>query len=170
MKKIHRLPALQKRLLLSILTAMVLTGCGGEKTGGTDTAAEGAETEAAEKEAVQEETVGKEDKSPEDSTRTAAGNNTQADKESAEDTAQSDAEPGGKTGIAGETAEDTVVDIKALQEENPDIFAWLHIPGTDIDCPVLQSAQADDYYESHNAYGESDEEGALYTELANLTG
>ena len=72
------------------------------------------------------------------------------------------------TAIAGESAKDTVVDIKALQSENPDIFAWLYIPDTDIDAPVLQSAESDDFYENHNAYQEEDLEGALYTELANL--
>lgn len=71
-------------------------------------------------------------------------------------------------GIANESAKDTVVDFEALKAENPDIFAWLYIPDTDIDHPVLQSEEADDYYESHNAYGEISETGALYTELANL--
>ncbi len=152
MKKIYRTSAFRKWLLLSILTAMVLTGCGGEKAGETNTGGQAAEVETAEKEATQE-AIGEEENSQEDSAQTVAENTA----------------TGEKTGIAGETAEDTVVDIKALQEENPDIFAWLHIPGTDIDCPVLQSTQSDDYYESHNVYGEADEEGAVYTELANLT-
>lgn len=73
------------------------------------------------------------------------------------------------SGIASESADDAQIDFTALQEENPDIFAWLHIPGTSIDCPVLQSGQADDYYETHNAYGEEDITGAAYVELANLT-
>lgn len=75
---------------------------------------------------------------------------------------------GQKTGIAYESAKDADVDFGTLQAENPDIFAWLYIPGTEIDAPVLQSAEADDYYENHNAFGESDQSGALYTELANL--
>lgn len=72
-------------------------------------------------------------------------------------------------GIAGESAADAQIDFPALKEENPDIFAWIHIPGTSIDYPVLQSEQADDFYESHNAYGQADEAGAVYIELANLT-
>lgn len=71
-------------------------------------------------------------------------------------------------GISGETAKDTKVDFGELQVENPDIFAWLYIPDTDIDAPVLQSTEADDYYENHNAYGKEDSAGAFYTELANL--
>lgn len=72
------------------------------------------------------------------------------------------------TGLGNETAADTAVDIQALQKENPDVFGWLYVPGTEIDVPVLQSEEADDYYENHNAFGEISEEGAAYTELANL--
>ena len=79
-----------------------------------------------------------------------------------------EASVGGDVGIADDSAKDASVDMKALQEENPDIFAWLYIPDTDIDAPVLQSAEADDYYENHNVYREEDNGGALYTELANL--
>ncbi len=75
---------------------------------------------------------------------------------------------GTETGISGESAEDAQVDFQALQEENPDIFAWLYIPGTKVDCPALQSMQGDDYYATHNAYGQEDENGAVYIELANL--
>ena len=48
------------------------------------------------------------------------------------------------------------------------MFAWLYIPGTEIDYPVLQSEETDNYYESHDKFGNTSEEGALYTELANL--
>ncbi|MDE7360012.1 MAG: class B sortase [Lachnospiraceae bacterium] len=72
-------------------------------------------------------------------------------------------------GSAEETAEDVQIDFSALRERNPDIFAWIHIPGTSVDYPVLQSGQSDTYYESHNAYREEDDAGAVYIELANLT-
>lgn len=54
-------------------------------------------------------------------------------------------------------------------EKNPDIFAWIEIPDTAVDYPVLQSGQSDTYYENHNADGEEDAAGAVYIELANLT-
>lgn len=73
------------------------------------------------------------------------------------------------TGIDYESAIDTRVNFEALKAENPDIFGWLYLPGTNIDYPILQSTEADDYYETHNAWGENDQQGALYTELANLT-
>lgn len=72
-------------------------------------------------------------------------------------------------GFAGESAEDAQIDFQALKAENPEIFAWLYIPDTAIDYPVLQSGQGDDFYENHNALGETDEGGAIYIELANLT-
>lgn len=73
------------------------------------------------------------------------------------------------TGIAAETAKDAQIDFTVIKEENPDIFAWIYLPGTQIDYPVLQSEEADDFYESHNACGEEDNSGAVYIELANLT-
>lgn len=72
-------------------------------------------------------------------------------------------------GFAGESAQDAQINFSALREKNSDIFAWIYIPDTAIDCPVLQSEQSDTYYEDHNAYGEEDDTGAVYIELANLT-
>lgn len=72
-------------------------------------------------------------------------------------------------GFAGESAEDASIDFAALRKINPEIFAWIYIPDTAIDCPVLQSEQSDVYYESHNARREEDDAGAVYIELANLT-
>lgn len=34
---------------------------------------------------------------------------------------------------------DMPVDFEKLQKENPDIYAWITIPDTEIDYPVLQS-------------------------------
>lgn len=65
--------------------------------------------------------------------------------------------------------EDRQIDFDVLRAQNPDIFAWIHIPGTAIDYPVLQSGQSDTFYEDHNADGEEDDTGAVYIELANLT-
>lgn len=73
-----------------------------------------------------------------------------------------------ETGIAYETASDAEIDFDVLQSENEDIFAWIYIPGTEIDCPVLQSFVADDYYEEHDAYGYRSKTGAVYAELANM--
>lgn len=60
------------------------------------------------------------------------------------------------------------IDFDRLTELNPEIFAWVYVPGTGIDQPVLQSVESDTYYENHNWEREEDEEGSLYTEMANL--
>lgn len=73
-----------------------------------------------------------------------------------------------ETGLAYETAEDAEIDFNALQSENPDVFAWIYIPGTGIDAPVLQSEESDTYYEAHDKFGTESNEGAIYTELANM--
>lgn len=54
-------------------------------------------------------------------------------------------------------------DFKELKAQNPDIYAWLYIPGTDINYPVCQSTN-DVYYLTHNTQGQLDANGALYTE------
>ncbi len=71
-------------------------------------------------------------------------------------------------GITYETAADGRVDFDALQEENPDIFAWLYIPRTGIDLPVLQSPVSDEFYKTHGADGKENTDGALYTEMPNM--
>lgn len=72
-----------------------------------------------------------------------------------------------RTGLQFETAKDGRIDFTVLQEENPEIWGWLYIPGTDIDRPLLQSATSDAYYQDHTADGQEGETGALYIEIPN---
>lgn len=60
------------------------------------------------------------------------------------------------------------IDFDALAQVNPEIFAWLYIPDTGIDCPVLQSGESDEYYQTHTAEGIEGDGGAVYTEMPNL--
>ncbi len=77
-------------------------------------------------------------------------------------------QPAEKTGNLGESAADGQIDFAMLQEQNPDIFAWLYIPGTGIDLPVLQSPVSDEYYITHDIWGDESGTGAVYTEMPNL--
>lgn len=70
--------------------------------------------------------------------------------------------------FAGESAADGHVDFEALQQINPDIFAWLYVPGTGIDVPVLQSHETDEYYKTHTPDGEEGTAGSVFTEMPNL--
>ncbi len=73
-------------------------------------------------------------------------------------------------GARDETAADSHVDFAKLRELNSDIFAWIYVPDTRIDYPVVQSSEGDDYYYIyHNVNKEEDPKGAIYTEAANLT-
>lgn len=83
-------------------------------------------------------------------------------------TGSGDAEPTPEATVEEENKIEFTTDIKSLTEQNEDIFAWLRIPGTNIDYPILQSGITDDYYESHNEKMEEDEDGALYIEMANM--
>lgn len=59
------------------------------------------------------------------------------------------------------------IDFASLQEENPDIYAWIEIPGTDINYPVLQHATDNGYYLNHTPEGVSAVQGSIYTENYN---
>lgn len=59
------------------------------------------------------------------------------------------------------------LDWKALSEENEDIYAWIYIPGTQVDYPILQHPTENDYYLTHNLDGSSGYPGCIYTQLLN---
>lgn len=71
----------------------------------------------------------------------------------------------GKEG-AGDGNYTSPVDFEALQALNPDIYAWLYIPGSDISYPLLQSAADDTFYLNHDSSGKESKNGALFTEHA----
>lgn len=142
-----------RKIVLAI--AVFLTGCGSRITG----------------EGIVEDSSGKSQVtvlSKEDQEEGKEAGNNMEDTGQDGDAADFSTEAVDGTGIKGETARDAEVDFEALKQDNPEIFAWLYIPDTDIDAPVLQSMESDDYYETHNAWKDEDEKGALYIEAANL--
>ena len=56
------------------------------------------------------------------------------------------------------------VDFESLWEMNSDIYAWLHIPGTEVSYPILQREGDDAFYLRRNSEGKSDTAGSLFTE------
>ncbi len=58
---------------------------------------------------------------------------------------------------------DIPIDFDALQESNDDAYAWIQIPGTLVDYPILQNAEETDYYLSHSFDRSSARCGAIYT-------
>lgn len=70
-----------------------------------------------------------------------------------------------KTGsAAGKPKVQIPVDIPALKKTNPDILAWISIPGTKIDYPIAQHPTDDGYYLKHGADGLKSSYGSLYME------
>ena len=63
------------------------------------------------------------------------------------------------------------IDFELLQAQNPDIYAWITVPGTGIDYPVLQKSGTEDiydnYYLDHKADLSEGLPGAIYTQPVN---
>lgn len=67
---------------------------------------------------------------------------------------------------AAKNAENTQcpIDFAQLQENNAHIYAWLTIPGTQINYPIHQHPEIDGYYLDHGTEGRPSHEGAIFTE------
>lgn len=59
------------------------------------------------------------------------------------------------------------MDWVSLKGRNQDIYAWIYIPGVEIDYPILQSSIDDEYYLNYNLDGSKGYPGCIYTEMAN---
>ena len=57
------------------------------------------------------------------------------------------------------------IDFEGLQAINPEIYAWIEIPDTNINYPILQHEGEDQsYYLTRDMYGERNQAGSIYTE------
>lgn len=63
-----------------------------------------------------------------------------------------------------ETTHQSPIDFDSLHTQNPEIYAWIDIPGTEISYPIAQHSEDDSYYLSHDVHGNSAAEGTLFTE------
>ncbi len=81
--------------------------------------------------------------------------------------------------VETETAEETETDVlaelgievpeknldwEALYEENADIYAWIYVPDTTVDYPILQHPTDNSYYLNYNIDGTEGFPGCIYTE------
>lgn len=66
-----------------------------------------------------------------------------------------------------EAEEEIPIKFDELWEVNPDVYAWISIPGTDIEYPILQHASDNSYYLNHNIDGSYGYPGCIYTENLN---
>lgn len=67
--------------------------------------------------------------------------------------------------------EDTTLSFDELMNINHDIYAWIYIPNTAVDYPVVQSISDgnDLFYLDHNIYREYQFSGSIYSEIQNST-
>ena len=67
------------------------------------------------------------------------------------------------------TYPDNPIHFQELQKKNKDVYAWITIPGTDVDYPVVQaSADKDDnFYLDHNIEQEYEFSGMIYSQRLN---
>lgn len=64
---------------------------------------------------------------------------------------------------------ETNIDWKALKKRNPNVYAWIEVPGTKIDYPVLQPSadQEKNFYLQHNIDDQYSFAGSIYSQKEN---
>ncbi len=58
-------------------------------------------------------------------------------------------------------------DWNLMKETNKDIYAWIYIPGTNVDYPIVQHPDDNGYYLNHNLDGSEGYPGCIFTENYN---
>ncbi|MBR1482943.1 MAG: class B sortase [Ruminococcus sp.] len=59
------------------------------------------------------------------------------------------------------------VNVAELSETNSDIYAWIYIPDTNVNYPVAQSADEDNFYLDHDMYKNYSFPGTIYSQACN---
>ena len=96
------------------------------------------------------------------------GDTEEAEKEIAETEEQMSEEETENTGEnESKTYEGCPVDFEGMWEINEDVYAWITVPGTNIDYPILQHATDHSYYLNYNIDGSYGFPGCIYTENLN---
>jgi len=71
---------------------------------------------------------------------------------------------------ADENLPDNPIDFAKLSETNTDIYAWIKIPNTDVDYPILQTyLEHDNYYIDRDFNKNWSKAGSIYTQRKNKT-
>lgn len=104
------------------------------------------------------------------------GNNAGSGK-SEEETKTAVAEASKKTDTDEKDPMNRKIDFDKLEEVNEDVYAWIYVPGTTIDYPVVQAQAegntyedaevANEYYLRRDLNGNDSEFGTIYTEVYN---
>ncbi|HJA93972.1 MAG TPA: class B sortase [Candidatus Eisenbergiella merdipullorum] len=128
-------------LLALTFMGLALTACGNNAGTTGEAAAEGTASQEAGAETTEPETAGNAEKETSEGTDSGA--------------------------LQDYLTPEGFLDLAKLQEINPDIYAWIDIEGTGLSFPLLQSAEDESFYLSHNERKEADDGGCIYTEYFN---
>lgn len=69
--------------------------------------------------------------------------------------------------LAGVSIPEKNIDWNGLWAENGDIYAWIYVPGTSVDYPVVQHPTDDLYYLEHNLDGSRGYPGTIFSQSLN---
>ena len=101
-----------------------------------------------------------------DNAITSADDRQNANTEKMEEESQ-DSQEREDSAVAGINIPQKQLDWNELAKVNPDIYAWIYIPGTKVDYPVLQHPTDNTYYLNYNMNGTRGYPGCIYTEKEN---
>ena len=62
---------------------------------------------------------------------------------------------------------ENLVNLEELSAMNPDIYSWIYIPDTNVNYPVAQSEEEDNFYLDHDVYKNYSFPGTIYTQSCN---
>lgn len=62
---------------------------------------------------------------------------------------------------------DNPIDFDTLTAQYPDVYAWIRIPGTNVDYPIVQRAGENGYYLHRTIDGKKKAEGSIFTDEEN---
>ncbi len=97
-----------------------------------------------------------------DEKQSSGGSSSEPDKNVSSDGSSGGSSPAKKTNSVNHG-----VNFTELQKINEDIYAWIYIPNTNVDYPILQTSGDDAFYLSHNYKKEYEFAGSIYTEKLN---
>lgn len=154
----------QKAVLALLLTCVfALSACGNDAADPSSSAASGnAPVSAAESSEPFSEEPSAESSDEENSEESSEISDEASSEESdvSEETSEESEESG------EETSEYVYEDVNfaVYQKINKDIYAWIRIPGTPIDYPILNRKGDNEYYLKRNYYRYADTRGSIFTE------
>lgn len=88
--------------------------------------------------------------------------------ETSQSTNSAETQTGNEEKTNDDADKENPIDFKEWKTINSEIVAWIRIPDTNVDYPVLQSLVSDDYYLNRDIYGDYKYSGSIYMQYCNF--